>query len=324
MTGNPHRLAQMLCCTALAALPAAAAQKELHEIQRFPSQAGKQVVVDAASLAVAVRSADIRELEVTTEIRISGVSEERATGWVTRHTPTFQDSERSLSIQARPGSEGFMWLGHLTARARILLALPPSVVPDLTTSSGDISLHGDFPHATVLLRTATGQVEMVGAATAVELRSASGDATFELVRPLERLFARTASGDVTLSGGARQVQADSASGDLRLENLSGSAEVQSSSGKIILEWDRLDPDSLVRVKSSSGLVHLVLPEGITAQGQIRTTNGTIRSDLPGVVNDAGDTVVLHGDGPRLEIESESGDVVVGYRAEWPQPTPEAK
>ena len=165
-----------------------AAQRELNQTERFPALPGKRVVVDAATLAIHVRSADIREVEATTELRISGVGEERASSWIERHTPTLEDTPQELAITARPGSDGFMWLGHLTARARIRLALPPYVTPDVTTSSGDISIRGDFPSAKVLFRTATGQVELVGAAAEADVRSASGDADFDLVRPLERLF----------------------------------------------------------------------------------------------------------------------------------------
>ena len=318
----PHRVfVVLLAVLAVVATGTDAAQKELNQTQRFPASPGKRVVVDTATLAVHIRSADVRDVEVTTELRISGVSEERASSWVTRHTPVLEDSPQELSIIARPGSDGFMWLGHLTARARLRLVLPPFVIPDLTTSSGDLSLRGDFPAAKVFLRTASGQVEMVGAAAEAEVHSASGDADFDLVRPLERLFARTASGDVTLRGGARQVHVDTSSGAVRLENLSGSVEVETSNGKVILQWDRLDAGDSVRVKTSSGRVNLVLPEGTTAHGYLRTTDGTIRSDLPGVVNEAGDTVELDGDGPSLEVESASGPIVVGYGAGWPQPTP---
>lgn len=319
---SSHRVAvAMFALAAAAATGSFAAQKELNQAQRFPAGPGKRVVVDAANLAVHVRSADIREVEASTELRIGGVSEERASDWITRHTPVLADTPQELSIVARPGSDGFMWLGHLTARARIRLALPPFTSPDLTTSSGDISVHGDFPSAKVLLRTATGQVELLGAAAEVDVRSASGDADIDLVRPLERLFARTASGDVTLRGGARDVQVETSSGNVRLENLSGSVRIESSNGKVILQWDRLDAQSEVRVKTSSGRVNLVLPEGTTARGYLRTTDGTIRSDLPGVVNEAGDTVDLQGDGPLLEVESASGTIIVGYGAGWPQPTP---
>lgn len=321
MTSALRVVVAMLALAALAASPSPAAQKELNQTQRFPAGPGKRVVVDAANLGVHVRSADIREVETTVELRIAGVSDERASDWITRHTPVLTDTPQELSIAARPGSDGFMWLGHLTARARVRLALPPFTSPDLTTSSGDISIHGDFPSAKVLLRTATGQLELVGAAAEVDVRSASGDADLELVRPLEKLFARTASGDVTLRGGAREAQVETSSGDVRLENLSGSVRVESSNGKVILQWDRLDPQAEVRIATSSGKVNLVLPEGTTARGFLRTTDGTIRSDLPGVVNQAGDTVELQGDGPLLEVESASGPIVVGYAATWPQPTP---
>jgi DUF4097 and DUF4098 domain-containing protein YvlB len=245
------------------------------------------------------------------------VSEERASNWILEHTPSFNDGGSNLEVIARPGRQGFLWFGLLTARARLRLVVPPTVIPDITTTSGEVAVRGDFAKATPLrLRTATGQMEFVGATDSLDVRSASGDARIDVVRPLDSLFARTSSGDITLTGGAREVTVDTASGDVRLSNLSGPAEVTTSTGKIILRWDRLDPDMTVKVQSASGRIHLVLPEHVRPRGTLTTTGGTIRSDLPGTVNEAGDTVTLHGDGPTLRVETASGEITVGSSDDW--------
>jgi len=308
--------------------PALAAQKELTQTDQFPAADGKTVFVDAATLDVRLRAADVRSIEVATELRIAGVSEERAASWIVDHTPQFSDDVSRLEVSARPGRQGFLWLGLLTARARIGLVVPPTVIPDITTTAGNVAIRGDFASATPLrLRTATGQIELNGAAGSLDVRSASGDATVDVLRPLDRLFARTSSGDVTLTGGAREVKVDTASGDVRLTDLSGPAEVTTSTGKVFLSWDRLDPDATVTVRSASGRIHLALPEGLRPRGTLTTTAGTIRSDLPGTVNEAGDTVTLQGDGPLLQIETASGEITVGTGDDWspaqttPSPSP---
>lgn len=294
-----------------------AAQRQLDRTDRFPFARGKQVVIDGADCAITVRSADIRELIVTTQLSISGVSEERGEAWIARHTPVFEDTDQSLTITVKPGRNGFLGLGLLTAKARIGVVVPTAAVPDITTTSGIIRVRGDFPEAEPLrLRTATGDMELYGAATSIDVRSASGDARIELVRPLQSLFARTASGDITLNGGARQVHVDTASGDIWLVNLSGSARVTSSTGKLTLRWDRLEADATVEARTSSSPIHLVLPESTSPHGTLRTVSGTIRSDHPGRVNDQGDTVVLEGDGPLIEAETASGQLTLGSGEGW--------
>jgi len=316
---NPTRvLVSIVVVAAVAfAVPGEAAQRELLKTDRFAAPSGKAVVVDVDTLNVFVRAGDVREAEVTTDLRISGVGGQRAEAWIERHTPSFDDGEEKLTVSAQPGRGGFMWIGSLTARARVRLVIPADVIPDITTSRGDINIRGDFPDADPLrLRTATGQIEFDGATASLDVRSASGDARIELVRPLDKLFARTSSGDVTLNGGARQVFVDTASGNVTLSSLSGATEVVTSSGKVTLKWDRLDEGSTVRVLSSAGRIYLILPENVEPRGTLRTTDGTIRCDLPGEINEAGDTVTLQGTGPTLNIETASGDIVIGRRDGW--------
>ncbi len=302
----------LLAVLVMAGGTATAAQRESTTTRRFPATSGKTVVVDAADMDVTLRAADVTEVEVTTELKISAVTDAQAERWVTEHTPELADTPERLTVTVRPVAVGFIGLGMLTARARLSVVVPLSVIPDITTTSGSIRVRGDFAKASPLrLRTATGDMELEGAAAAVDVRTASGDARIEVVRPLENLFARTSSGDVTLIGGARSVHADTASGDVWLNNLSGKAEVETSSGKITLRWDRLDPDTDVTVRSSSGRIRMMLPPTVSPQGVLRTTAGAIRCDLPGAVNEAGDTVTLSGTGPTLEVETASGEMSVG-------------
>lgn len=320
-----HRTRIVALAAALsAAVTGLAAERTLESTGRFPSDAGKRVMVDADTLDVHLRGADVREIKVTTELRISGVGGEKADDWIRRHTPEIEDGPRRLTVTARPGQGGFLGLGFLTTRARVGIVTPPTTVPDLTTTGGGISVRGDFPVADpLMLRTATGDMELVGAATALDVRTAGGDARVDVVRPLERFFARTSSGSVQLTGGARQVHVDTSSGDVWLDNLSGAAEVVTSTGLITLRWDRLEPADEVRVRTSSGRIHLVLPAGVEPGGALRTTTGTIRSDLPGTVSETGDTVELAGDGPTLAVSSESGEIILSRSTGWDAVEPAA-
>jgi hypothetical protein len=313
----------MLTMTLAAFGPSAfleAAQRELTSTEVFAAPNETKIVIDTASVDVRLRTADVARVEVATELKISGVGEEKAESYISSHTPTIEVEEGRIVVTVRPGRSGFLGLGTLTARARLGFLIPGHVVPDITTTSGSVAIRGDLPNARPLyLRTATGDLELVGAAAAVDIRSASGDTRLDLIRPLERLFARTASGNVQLSGGAREVHADTASGSIWMSNLSGNAEVVTSTGKITLSWDRLDSTNRAVVRSDSGRIRITLPEGIAPSGSLRSIGGTIRSDFPGVVNDAGDTVTLSGDGPEVLIESASGDIVLESGTWWSGP-----
>jgi hypothetical protein len=295
-----------------------AAQRDLLKTERFPAVAGKLVVIDAADLDVNVRAADVHELVITTDLQISGVSEKRAEAWIANHTPTFNDSEEKLLVTVQPGKDGFLGLGLLTARARMRIVLPTSVIPDLTTTSGRIKVHGDFPDANPLrLRTATGDMELTGAASSIDIRTTSGDSRIDVMRPLTSFFARTSAGHVTLTGGAITAHVETASGDIRLNNLSGSAHASSSTGRVSLSWDRLDPSSTVKALTASSRIMIVVPVNAEPQGTLRTVTGTIRSDFPGRINERGDSVDLEGNGAVIEAETASGQLTLEAQQELP-------
>ena len=296
---------------------AAAAQKDLAATKSFPSVESKHLEVDAADLDVRLRTADVDAIEADLLLHIGGTGEEKAQRWIENHTPEFIDSEDRLQIIVVPAKSGFLWFGSLTAKARLSLLAPDEIVPDITTTSGGIQIRGDFPNASPLhLRTSTGNVEMDGAAASIDFHSAAGDAQIKVVRPLEALIARTSSGDVSLVGGARTARVDTASGRISLQNLSGGAEVSTSTAKIILSWDRLEPGATVRVRSSSGSVQLIVPAGVSPQGTITTTTGSVRSELPGEVIEGGMTLRLSGDGPTFDVETASGEIQLTIGEVW--------
>jgi len=308
-----------LVLAAALAQPGLAAERDFTATDRFPAPPGKKLVADTATLDINVRSADVRQMEVTTDLHIAGVGEERAVAWIIQHTPSLEDAVDELVVSAQPNRSRFFGIGLLTARARMSFIVPHSTVPDLTTTRGTIAVRGDFPDAAPLrLRSSTGDMELHGASHSLDIRTASGDSHIEVVRPLEKLFARSSSGDLTLIGGARAVHVDTASGDLWLGNLSGPVEIETSTGKVTLRWDRLDPNHTVKVRTSSGRVTLVLPPDASPQGTLSTTTGNIKSEFPGVIDDDGTGVSLKGDGPTLTIETASGEILLSQSGEeWP-------
>jgi len=303
----------------VALIPAAtdAAQREHSGTETFAAPAGTRVVIDTATVDIRLRTADVPELEIATELRISGVGEEKADRFIADHTPTTEISNGRITVTIKPGRSGFLGLGTLTARTRVAFLLPSHVVPDITTTSGSITIRGDFPDAHPLyLRSATGDIELTGATAAVDIRTASGDARLDLIRPLDRLVARTSSGSISLDGGAREVNADTASGGVWMTNLSGDANVATSTGKITLSWDHLEKRNRVVVQSDSAQIRLTIPEGTSPRGSLSTIGGTLRSDFPGIVSENGDTITLAGDGPEFLVDSASGNIVLEAGTWW--------
>lgn len=305
-------LASLAVCT-----PTTAAQRDLAKTEKFPSSESKRLDVDAANLEIRLRTADVDAIEADVLLHIGGTGSEKAQRWIENHTPRFVDSDESLQIIVEPGESGFLGFGSLSARARLSVLAPSEIIPDITTTTGNVQIQGDFPNARPLhLRTSTGDAEMFGAAASIDFRSSAGGVRLEVIRPLESLMARTASGDVSLTGGARTVQVDTASGRIWLRNLSGNADVSTSTSKITLSWDRLEANATVRIRSSSGRVQLVVPAETRPQGTLRTTTGSVRSEFPGEVVKNGMTLRLAGDGPTFDVETASGDIQLTAGGAW--------
>jgi len=298
----------------IALVPAAvpAAERSLRETRRYPAPPGTRLLVDAPDMDVTLRLGDVEAIAVTTDLAIAGVSESQARAWIEGHTPQVDAADGLVAVRVPKGHYGFLGLGLITRRARLELVVPPGVVPEIHTTGGSIRVRGDFPGADPLvLRSAQGDVSVLGAARSVDVATTSGAIRIEAVRPLDRLTARTTSGDVELVGGARTVEVDTASGDVRLAHLSGSVQATSSTGDVVLAFDRLPDEASVRASSSSGTVRLLLPEGTSPRGTLTTQRGSIRCALPGTVSGDGHTVTLEGSGPELALRTGRGELRVG-------------
>jgi hypothetical protein len=288
-----------------------AAERSFNDSAVFESAEGMTILVDVAKLDVELRAANTDIVEVHTELRISSVGAERAERWIEAHKPRFTATDGRLEIIAEPGKSGFLGFGHLTARARLRITAPSTAVPDLTTTSGTIRVKGRFPEAKPLrLRTGTGFIDLEGGAGSLDIRTPSGEVLVQVTSPVDRFFARTASGSITLSGGANAATVETASGNVWLGNLAGSARVESSNGRISLQWDHLGDDDIVQVRSASGAVRLTVPPGIEPRGTITTMGGTIRCAVSATLDGRSDSLRLEGDGPSFEVETASGGVTV--------------
>ncbi|MCD4748425.1 MAG: DUF4097 domain-containing protein [Thermoanaerobaculales bacterium] len=299
------------------ALISDAALREYFAADDFVLTEGQQMIVDGWDLDIHVRAADTELVRCSTDLRISGTGADTADQWVASRIPHFTEDDKGLQVGLQSSEDGFLGLGKYMRRSRIGLLTPLWVIPDVTTSTGLIDIWGDFSLADPMrLRSSTGNITFRGAAASIEIRTTSGNTLMDVVRPLNRLWARTSSGTLQLSGGAKNIEIETASGSVTLAGLSGSASVETVSGEIIIAWDRLPKDVVVTLRTSKGDIHVTLPPESRPSGRLTTVTGEILSEFPGEIGIEGDTVLLTGDGPTLEIETASGALTLAKSKGW--------
>lgn len=153
------------------------------------------------------------------------------------------------------------------------LTVPAKTKIDFSSASGDFKLSG--LESWVIVRTASGDLE---------LADASG--TFTL---------HTASGDVKLTGLAGKIEAQSASGDCMAEHLSGEVSLHSASGDVSLDGAK----GMLEVKSASGDISA---SGIELEGSSKfsSASGDVR------------VVLAKSAAFDLDVSSASGDAQLNY------------
>ncbi len=286
-----------------------AADKNEVITKTYPAAAGKVVLVDAGALDLFVRSSDIPDIRVHVELAAGAFKETQAKAWIDSHRPTFEDGDAQLKIVAPDPGGVQLFKGVVISRARMELVLPLNVRPDLSTTSSTMQVEGEWVSGSPLrLRSASGDIVMVGWAPEVEVRTTSGNIDLKAVRAFERLLARTSSGAITLTGGARAVRCDSSSGRVALAGLLGPSAVTTTSGSITLAFDALSLDAEVKISSASGRVRVTLPPGSQPGGEVSSVRGEIRSVYPGTAPANEPRLKLSGAAPVLTITTTSGRI----------------
>jgi hypothetical protein len=143
---------------------------------------------------------------------------------------------------------------------------------------------------TLLLRTQSGDVSVVGTGADVEAETFSGDVRVE---EAARVRVETVSGDVTVRGVREGARVEVTSGDVRVDDLEGDLEVRATSGSVMLrgvasrrvavqvvsgdvEWTgALADDGRYEFGAHSGGVRLALPRGAHAALLVRTFSGEV-------------------------------------------------
>lgn len=306
------RRSLLLAALACSAATASEAAERREVIDRsFPATSGRVVRLDAGPLDLLVRAAEVPEIRVHVELAAGAIKESQALAWIEAHRPLIEDGPEAFTLTVAEGRRFGLLRGVVASRARLEVVLPYRVFPDLSTTSGNLRVEGEFPEARPLrLRTASGDVFFAGWSPKVEVRSTSGSLEVRASRVLEEFLARSASGSVLLTGGARLARCDNASGAVRLNALLGPTGVATTSGNVALQFDAVRRGDEVRVTTSSGKVSVSLPPGAEPGGELTSSRGEIRSAYGGEASPQGGRFRLPGHTPLLIITTTSGRIDV--------------
>jgi hypothetical protein len=274
----------------------------------FDASPGQRVLIDVSFHRVEVVVEPGSQVHAVVELSSSS-SSRKAEKAMEELAPVFQKKGNSLVIRStRKGGWSSWWGGNIKGLVRV--TMPPDLDLSVDSSSGSISIDGDFGSGSVVCDASSGSIEIRGAMKNLSVDTSSGSTKALLTRPVQSFFADASSGSIRLSGGADEAKVDTSSGSITVDGLRGDAHLGASSGSISAQWDSIPPRATIDADASSGSVTIKLPPGTEVTGSASTSSGGIRSDFPGSYGKKSATFSGGPDGIRVSISTSSGGVRV--------------
>lgn len=225
---------------------------------------------------------------------------------------------------------------------RLTCQVPGGLPVTVRESSGNIRSEGVT--GAQMLRTTSGDIEVVSAGGPVELWSSSGDVLATGMRQVQvrsasgdvvlrqvagPLRVSTSSGGITVTGAQDSLSLSSASGDIRADRAPRGLEVETSSGDVAVQavagsvrvgtasgdvrLGLREPLRSVDATSSSGGIRLLLDPAVGCALDMRTSSGTIEVEQPmqmkNVSRRSVTGVIRNGRTP-VVLHTASGDITV--------------
>lgn len=166
---------------------------------------------------------------------------------------------------------------------------------DIKTSSGDIKFDSD-----IILSNAN-------------FSASSGDIVSKYNLQVKGINIETSSGDIsieTLTAPTYKIKATS--GDIRINSLTGSGKVDTSSGDIKVEYKDIEEYS--EITATSGDVKLIIKKGISFEFKGKCSSGDINSNLDLNYKDENhhEATAKIGNGPykKISVNTSSGDISI--------------
>ncbi|HXK11780.1 MAG TPA: DUF4097 family beta strand repeat-containing protein [Vicinamibacteria bacterium] len=126
-----------------------------------------------------------------------------------------------------------------------------------------------------------------------------------------RFVGRTVNGGIEANGITADAEAHTVNGGVELD-AAGTARAETVNGGITARLGKADWNGTLKLKTVNGGVHVVLPEGVSAEVQASTVNGDIQTDFPLTVTGRISRRSLHGTigagGRLLEVETVNGSI----------------
>lgn len=209
-------------------------------------------------------------------------------------------------------------LGMFSKGERIELYIPEEGLKALSlqTASGNIAAESGFALKTEELEVNAGSGNIKWSDSKAErLHIQAGSGNISLEHMSGNLEVRTGSGNIKADGITGSMDMRAGSGNIKAERLSGQGVIEAGSGNI--KADALEITGDMSLKTSSGNIHLTLPEDFSFRLQAQTGSGNIRTDFEEVLsynkkgNQARGTM---GENPSclIQAESNSGSVHITH------------
>jgi DUF4097 and DUF4098 domain-containing protein YvlB len=211
--------------------------------------------------------------------------------------------------------------GNRMGKSRYELSVPIGTEVRASTVSGNIVVRGVAGELNV--NTVSGDVEVRDAGDRVEMHSVSGDLRASKLRG--RIRANTVSGDMALEDINGAFSGKTVSGELAASGTLTSLEFESVSGTLVFAGD-LKGDGSYTANTHSGDIRFTLPPAAGAILELQTFSGEVRSGFP-ITLQPGEQALnrknrrtrftVNGGGPRISLESFSGDIIIEKGAARP-------
>ncbi|HEX2094937.1 MAG TPA: DUF4097 family beta strand repeat-containing protein [Longimicrobiaceae bacterium] len=268
----------------------------------------------AGRLGRDARRLEFREEQGATVIRV--VMERRARGSEGTRLEVHLPARKGIRIQTLSadveveGSRGDVRVQSVSGLVKVSQSRPRTI--SAASRSGDVQIDAEAEGVTA--SSTSGSVRVAGAMKRLDASSVSGDVRVSATTP--DLRASTVGGTLEVTSLRGRAQLRNVNGPTRVvgRNLSGSFQTVTGILQINGDLSRGEPISLT---SHSGDVELRLPAGTSADVQVSTTSGRIRSEIAGArvtpSSPRQQRITLGNGDARVQIRTFSGAVLLRRR-----------
>jgi len=246
---------------------------------------------------------------VSGEIVVTGWSRQEVKIQASIETGYFETSYSNARVSVTARSRR----SHMSD-ARYEVSVPVGTRVHASAVSGDVTVRGTAGET--LVNSVSGDIEVRDAQERVEMHTVSGDIKASKLRG--RIRANSVSGDITAEDVVGDFEGKSVSGGATIRGALTGIEFESVSGDFDFAGD-IRGDGSYSVNTHSGDIHLVLPSNTGATLELQTFSGDVRPGFPITLQPGEQPLgrrnrqlrfTVNGGGPRLHLETFSGDIII--------------